>query len=71
MGLCDRRNRKRADGGGFHRVPGKQKKPGKPTISGFPGIDTKKIPRVRTKTRIEAQRSGFDSERSCDRMSEK
>ena len=41
MGLCDGRNRKRADGGLFHRVPGKQKKPGKPTISGFPGIDTK------------------------------
>jgi hypothetical protein len=41
MGLCDRRDRKWADGGLFRQVPGKQKKPGKPIISGFPGIDTK------------------------------
>ena len=41
MGLCDRRDKKRADGGLFRQVPGKQKKPGKPIISGFPGIDTK------------------------------
>ena len=41
MGLCDRRDRKRADGGLIRQVPGKQKKPGKPDIMGFPGIDTK------------------------------
>lgn len=41
MGLCDRRDRKRADGGLICQVPRKQKKPGKPIISGFPGIDTK------------------------------
>ena len=41
MGLCDRRDKKRADGGLFRQVPGKQKKPGKPIISGFRGIDTK------------------------------
>ena len=41
MGLCDHRHGKRADGGLIHQVPGKQKKPGKPDIMGFPGIDTK------------------------------
>ena len=41
MGLCDRRHGKRADGGLFRQVPEKQKKPGNPIISGFPGIDTK------------------------------
>ena len=30
-----------ADGGLICQVPRKQKKPGKPIISGFPGIDTK------------------------------
>lgn len=41
MELCNRRNRKRADGSLFRQVPDKQKKPGNPIISGFPGIDTK------------------------------
>ncbi len=41
MGLCDCRHGKRAGGGLIRQVPGKQKKPGKPIISGFPGIDTK------------------------------
>ena len=41
MGLCDRRDRKWADSGLIRQVLGKQKKPGKPIISSFPGIDTK------------------------------
>jgi len=41
MGLCDRCNGKQDDDGLIRQVPGKQEKPGKPIISGFPDIDTK------------------------------
>ena len=41
MRLYDRRNEKQADGSLIRQIPGKQKKPGKPIISGFPDIDTK------------------------------